>query len=91
MIRFFEVTDSASIPFSRVRSVCETSAESWALARYLWKSFRIALLFYTCDLVNDHREEIDAEIQAELNQIEKSRDANSRSAIWQKLKANGVI
>jgi hypothetical protein len=40
---------------------------------------------------HDHRDEIDSEIQSELNQLQDSADANSRSAIWQKLKANGVI
>jgi hypothetical protein len=40
---------------------------------------------------HDHRDEIDAEIQGEIDQLKGSADANSRSAIWQKLKANGVI
>jgi uncharacterized protein (DUF433 family) len=40
---------------------------------------------------HDHRDEIDAEIQNELDQLEKSRDANSRSTIWQKLKAKCAI
>ena len=40
---------------------------------------------------HDHQEEIDAEIQAELDQLNGSADANSKSAIWQKLKAKGVI
>jgi hypothetical protein len=40
---------------------------------------------------HDHEEEIDAEIQAELDQLQNSGDANLRSAVWQKLKAKGVI
>jgi hypothetical protein len=40
---------------------------------------------------HDHRDEIQAEIQGELDQLENSADANSRSAIWQNLKARGVI
>jgi hypothetical protein len=40
---------------------------------------------------HDHRDEIDAEIRDELDQLKDSADANSRSAIWQKLKAAGVI
>ena len=40
---------------------------------------------------HDHAAEIDAEIQAELVQIERDPDANARSAVWQKLKHNGVI
>ena len=40
---------------------------------------------------HDHRDEIDAEIRGELDQLKASADANSHSAIWQKLKASGVI
>ena len=40
---------------------------------------------------HDHQQEIDAEIQAELNQLKDTADANLRSAVWQKLKAKGVI
>jgi Protein of unknown function (DUF433) len=40
---------------------------------------------------HDHRAEIDAEIQDELDQLQDTADANSGSAIWQKLKASGVI
>ncbi|MFO0792028.1 MAG: DUF433 domain-containing protein [Pirellulales bacterium] len=40
---------------------------------------------------HDHRDEIDAEIRDELDQLNNSADANARSAIWQKLKASGVI
>jgi hypothetical protein len=40
---------------------------------------------------HDHRDEIDAEIQRELEQLDDSADANSRSNIWQKLKSGGVI
>lgn len=40
---------------------------------------------------HDHQDEIDTEIQSELDQLGSSADANSRSAIWQKLKAKGVI
>ena len=40
---------------------------------------------------HDHRDEIDAEIQSEVDQLENSPDANSRSSVWLKLKATGVI
>lgn len=40
---------------------------------------------------HDHRDEIDLEIQNELDQLKDSADANSHSAIWQKLKAGGII
>src|SRR5919106_6164713 len=40
---------------------------------------------------HDHQGEIDAEIQSELDQLNNSPDMNARSAIWQKLKAKGVI
>ena len=40
---------------------------------------------------HDHRDEIDAEIQGEVDQLKDSAEANSRSAVWQKLKAGGVI
>jgi hypothetical protein len=40
---------------------------------------------------HDHTAEIDAEIQKELDALNNAADANSRSAIWQKLKAKGVI
>jgi hypothetical protein len=40
---------------------------------------------------HDHRDEIDAEIQSELDQLPDAADANSRSAIWQNLKAKGII
>src|SRR5919204_65525 len=38
---------------------------------------------------HDHPAEIDAEIQAELDHLNDSADANSRTTIWQKLKAKG--
>ncbi len=40
---------------------------------------------------HDHQEEIDAEIQSELDELNNSADANTCSAVWQKLKAKGVI
>jgi hypothetical protein len=40
---------------------------------------------------HDHRQEIDAEIQAELRELGKTADANLNSPIWQKLRANGDI
>jgi hypothetical protein len=40
---------------------------------------------------HDHQQEIDAEIQGELDQLDNSPDANSRSPVWQKLKAKGLI
>jgi hypothetical protein len=40
---------------------------------------------------HDHRDEIDSEIQSELDELNGSADANSRSAIWQKLKSKGVV
>ena len=39
---------------------------------------------------HDHQEEVDAEIQAELNQL-KGSPGNSRSAVGQKLKAQGLV
>ncbi len=39
---------------------------------------------------HDHQAEIDAEIQAELDELKRTSDANARSPIWQKLKAKGV-
>jgi hypothetical protein len=40
---------------------------------------------------HDHRDEIDAEIEAELEQLDSSAEANTRSAIWRKLTTRGVI
>jgi hypothetical protein len=40
---------------------------------------------------HDHPDEINAEICGELDQLKDSADANARSAIWQKLKAAGVL
>lgn len=40
---------------------------------------------------HDHQDEIDAEIQSELDQIRNNPNTNSRSAIWLKLKASGLI
>jgi hypothetical protein len=40
---------------------------------------------------HDHQEEIDAEIQAELNQLGDGDAINARSPAWQKLKAKGLI
>ena len=40
---------------------------------------------------HDHREELDAEIQAELDQLENDTGANSRSPIWLKMKAKGLV
>jgi len=40
---------------------------------------------------HDHQQEIDAEIQTELEELNNSADANSRSPVWQKLKAKGLI
>ncbi len=40
---------------------------------------------------HDHQLEIDEEIQRELERLDDDADANSRSLIWQKLKAKGVI
>ena len=40
---------------------------------------------------HDHREEIDAEIQGELDELACSADATTRSAIWMKLKDKGVV
>src|SRR5712671_182287 len=34
---------------------------------------------------HDHRQEIDSEIRSEMDQLKASADANSHSAIWQKL------
>jgi uncharacterized protein (DUF433 family) len=40
---------------------------------------------------HDHRDEIDAEIQAELHCLEADPEANARSPIWLKLKAKGLL
>ena len=40
---------------------------------------------------HDHLGEIDAEIQSELDQLKDSADTNSRSPVWQKLKAKGIV
>ncbi|MGD9853517.1 MAG: DUF433 domain-containing protein [Planctomycetaceae bacterium] len=40
---------------------------------------------------HDHQNEIDAEIQAEVDQLDAAPNANARSAVWLKLKANGHI
>jgi uncharacterized protein (DUF433 family) len=40
---------------------------------------------------HDHPDEIDAEIQAEVEQLEQNPNANSSSPLWQKLKASGLI
>jgi hypothetical protein len=40
---------------------------------------------------HDHRNEIDAEIQSELDQLDQNSDANSNSPVWQKLKNKGLI
>jgi hypothetical protein len=39
----------------------------------------------------DHQDEIDKEIQAELGQLKNSPDFNSRSTVWMKLKAQGLV
>jgi uncharacterized protein (DUF433 family) len=52
---------------------------------------RLAEVHASMTYYHDHREEIDAEIQAELDELQRTADANSRSDIWQKLKAQGVI
>ena len=46
---------------------------------------------YRVPTINLDEYEIDAEIRSELDQLDDAADANSRSAIWQKLKAAGVI
>jgi uncharacterized protein (DUF433 family) len=40
---------------------------------------------------HDHQEEIDAEIQAELDQLEREAANSPPSSIWLKLKAKGLI
>jgi hypothetical protein len=40
---------------------------------------------------HDHQDEIDAEIHAEVEQLERNPKANAGSAVWLKLKANGLI
>jgi uncharacterized protein (DUF433 family) len=40
---------------------------------------------------HDHQQEIDAEIQAEVDQLEAEAVTKPRSAIWHKLKAQGLI
>jgi len=52
---------------------------------------RLAEVHSAMTYYHDHRDEIDLEIRAELDQAKDSADANSRSDVWQKLKAGGVI
>ena len=40
---------------------------------------------------HDHRDEIDAEIQTEIDQLESEPNSNARSSVWLKLKAKGAI
>jgi uncharacterized protein (DUF433 family) len=40
---------------------------------------------------HDHREEIDSEIKAEMQQLRQISDTNQRSNVWLKLKAQGTI
>jgi hypothetical protein len=40
---------------------------------------------------HDHRDEVDAEIQAELDHLKNSGDVNADSAVWLKLKAKGIV
>ncbi len=40
---------------------------------------------------HDHAQEIDAEIQAELEQLQQEANTLPRSPIWHKLKAKGLI
>ena len=39
----------------------------------------------------DHQQEIDAEIQAELDQLDEEARTRPRSPIWQKLRARGLL
>src|SRR5258708_36166785 len=39
----------------------------------------------------DHPEEIDAEIQAEIDQLEQDANTKPRSPVWLKLKAKGLV
>ena len=40
---------------------------------------------------HDHKDEIDAEIQAELDELARSPNPNPRSAPWLRLKAQGLV
>lgn len=40
---------------------------------------------------HDHRDEIDAEIQAEIDQLKNSSDANANSSLWLTLKGKGLV
>jgi uncharacterized protein (DUF433 family) len=40
---------------------------------------------------HDHRDEIDAEIQDELEQLNSASNTNSQSPVWLKLKAKGLV
>jgi hypothetical protein len=51
-----------------------------------WAAVHSPIAYY-----HDHADEIDAEIQLELDQIEQDPDANKRTAIWLKLKRNGAV
>jgi hypothetical protein len=40
---------------------------------------------------HDHQQEIDAEIQAELEELNRTANANAHSVVWQKLNAKGLV
>jgi hypothetical protein len=52
---------------------------------------RLAEVHAAMSYYHDHEDEINAEIKAEVDELDKSADANLRSPVWQKLKAAGVI
>ena len=52
---------------------------------------RLAEVHSAMAYYHDHQDEIDAEIQSELDQLGNDPNTNSRSAIWLKLKAKGLI
>src|SRR5262245_7140271 len=52
---------------------------------------KIAEVHAAMGYYHDHRDEIDAEIQAELDQLDKDSNANARSPVWQKPKAKGLV
>lgn len=52
---------------------------------------RLAEVHAAMTYYHDHQQEIDAEIQAELDQLESDAATKPPSPIWLKLKAKGLI
>jgi hypothetical protein len=60
------------------------------LMRY-YPYLKLAEVHFAMAYYHDHAQEIDAEIQAELEQLQQEANTLPRSPIWHKLKAKGLI